>query len=379
MAATAGRVLTDLQLNRALLARQLLLKRVRWPLPRVLDAVGGLQAQYAPSMYVGLWSRVDGFKRSSLTAALENRSVIQGTLMRATIHLVSAADYGPFATAVRDVRRSWWLTARRGQVTEDDMVAAARQLAPRLAEGPMSRMDIEAAVGRELGAGIGFWLDLVRVPPSGTWERRRADSYALASWWLAAGASPAADPAVAAAPAVAAERASPAAEPAVVAEPAVAAERATEHLVRRYLGGFGPATANEVADWAGLPVGRILPILRRLDLRHFEAEDGKHLFDLPRAPLPAPGTLAPVRFLPVWEALLLVHARRKRVLADEHRPILFTSKNPHSVNTFLVDGTVAGTWRYDNGQVDVEPFAPLAWAAEREVAQEAERLAVFHQ
>jgi hypothetical protein len=358
MADGKRRVLTDRQLNRALLARQLLLKRVRMPLPRVLDAVGGLQAQYAPSMYIALWSRVDGFERPALTAALEDRRVIQGTLMRSTIHLVSAADFWPFATAIRDVRRSWWLALKRGRVTEDDMAAAAIQLRERLSEGPMPRKEIDVALGRELAAGIGFWLDMVRVPPSGTWERRRADSYALASWWLPVGAAAEEGPGGDELPA--------------------SVERATEHLVRRYLGGFGPATAGDVADWAGLPVGRVQPVLRRLDLRHFESEDGRQLFDLRRAPLPAPGTVAPVRFLPVWEALLLVHARRKQVLAEEHRPILFTSKNPHSVNTFLVDGTVAGTWRYDGGDVRVEPFAPLEPRAEREVVQEAERLAAFH-
>jgi hypothetical protein len=363
MATAKSRVLSDLQLNRALLARQLLLKRVRMPLPRALDSVAGLQAQYAPSMYIGLWSRVEGFERSALTTALESRRVVQGTLMRATIHLVSAADYWPFATAVREVRRSWWLASRRGQVTDREMVAAAAHLQKRLSQGPLRRKDIDAAVGRELAAGVGYWLDMVRIPPSGTWERRRADVYALASSWLPAGEAAGQG---AAAHHTAAHH--------TAAEPAAAAE----HLVRRYLGGFGPATAREVADWAGLPVGRVLPALQRLELRHFEAEDGQHLFDLPRAPLPDANTTAPVRFLPVWEALLLVHARRKRVVAEEHRPILFTSKNPHSVNTFLVDGKVAGTWRCDAGELAVEPFAPLQPAEEREVAQEAERLAAFH-
>jgi hypothetical protein len=352
MATAKHRVLTDLHLNRALLARQLLLRRVRLPLPRVLDLVAGLQAQYAPSMYLAFWSRIEGFERPELTAALEGRRVIQATLMRATIHLVSARDYWPLALAVGDARRSWWLASRRGVVTDDEMVAAAAELHERLSQGPMRRKEIDAAIGRELAAGVGFWLDLVRVPPSGTWEHRRADLFALASWWLPAGASS--------------------------GERTTGERAADEHLVRRYLGGFGPATAGEVANWAGLPIGRVLPTLQRLDLRQFESEDGQQLFDLPRAPLPGPHTAAPVRFLPVWEALLLVHARRKQVLAEEHRPLLFTSKNPHSLNTFLVDGKVAGTWRYHAGEVRPEPFAPLEPAAERDVAQEAERLSAFH-
>ncbi len=362
MAPAKRRVLTDLHLNRALLARQLLLQRVRLPLPRVLESVAGLQAQYAPSMYIALWSRVEGFERPALTAALEDRRVIQATLMRATIHLVSARDYWPLAMAVGDARRSWWLASRRGTVTDDEMVAAAAQLHAPLSQGPMRRKEIDAAIGRELASGVGFWLDLVRVPPSGTWEHRRADLYALASWWLPAGAPPG-------------DRST---DERSAGERRAGERSADEYLVRRYLGGFGPATAGEVAQWAGLPVGRVLPTLQRLDLRQFESPDGDQLFDLPRAPLPGPHTEAPVRFLPVWEALLLVHARRKQVLAEEYRPLLFTSKNPHSLNTFLVDGKVAGTWRYDAGEVRPEPFARLEPAAERDVAQEAERLAAFH-
>ena len=104
----AERVLTARELNRALLARQMLLERVKAPLPRVLERMGGLQAQYAPSMYIGLWSRVEGFEREALTRALERRSVVQGTLMRSTIHLVSKADYWPFTVAIRDARLQAW-------------------------------------------------------------------------------------------------------------------------------------------------------------------------------------------------------------------------------------------------------------------------------
>ncbi len=347
-------MLRERELNRAALARQLLLERVRIPLPRVLDAVAGLQAQYAPSMYVGLWSRVEGFTRAALTGALENRTVIQATLMRATIHLVSAADYWPFAQAIAGVQRTRWLATQRGQLTEQDMIVAARQLEGALATGPLRRAEIDALIGRSQAGGVGLWVELVRVPPSGTWERRRADLYGLASWWVPGG----------------------------MQEPTQGSgagnDRAVEHLVKRYLGGFGPATAPDVADWAGLPIGRVTPVLRRLTLRHFETVDGQQLFDLARAPLPNSATAAPVRFLPVWEAVLMVHARRSGVVPDEHRATLFTSKNPHSVNTFVVDGRVAGTWRYHAGAMEVNPFSPLDPADEREVAQEAERLAAFH-
>ena len=113
-------------------------------------------------------------------------------------------------------------------------------------------------------------------------------------------------------------------------------------------------------------------------MRRFRAEGGEELIDLPRAPLPDPETPAPVRFLPVWDATLLVHARRTGILPEEYRPLVFNTKTPHSVNTFLVDGGVAGTWRYERGCVQLEPFARLDRATLRELREEAERLAAFH-
>ena len=344
--AARARVLSTRDLNRALLARQLLLSRAALPLPRALERVGGLQAQYAPSMYIGLWSRVEGFRRDDLTAALERRQVVQGTLMRSTIHLVSAADYWPFAAAIREARRRWWSQVAGRAVDPAAIEAAAARLRERLAEGPLRRTEIDRLLGKPLSAGIGLWLDMVRVPPSGTWERRRADLYAAADDWLGpAEATP---------------------------------SHGVELLVRRYLGGFGPATAAEVANWAGLPVPEVAAAFERLRLRRFRSEEGEELVDLPGAPLPPAETPAPVRFLPTWDAILLVHARRKAVLAEEHRTVLFTSRNPHSEPTFMVDGRVAGTWRHEGGRVRAVAFEPLPRSVDAEVREEAGRLAALH-
>ncbi len=347
MAPTA-RTLTQRELNRALLARQLLLERVRLPLPRALERVGGLQAQYAPSMYIGLWSRVEGLQRDDLTRALERRTVVQGTLMRSTIHLVSGRDYWPFALAILPGRREGWLRSHRGAPSARQMAALARRLRARLADGPLRRAKIDQLLGKGSAVtnGVGLWLELVRAPPSGTWERRRADLYAAAEEWLG---------------------------PAEVTP-----QEATELLVRRYLGGFGPASRSEIADWAGLRPKEIAPALERLRLRRFCAEDGEELLDLPRAPLPDPETPAPARFLPVWDATLLAHARRTGILPERYRPAVFNTKTPHSVHTFLVDGEVAGTWKYEKGRVRLEPFGRLTAAARRELDVEAERLAAFH-
>jgi Winged helix DNA-binding domain len=344
----AERKLTQRELNRALLARQLLLERGHSTIPRVLERMGGLQAQYAPSMYVGLWSRLEGFERDHLTRALERKAVVQGTLMRSTIHLVSARDYWPFALAIRRTRREWWLQSHKGGPSAHEMADAAKRLRRRLRHGPLRRAEVDELVGEgAVGVGgVGMWLDLVRVPPSGTWERRRADLYGAAEDWLGA--------------------------------PEVTADAAREHLVRRYLGGFGPASRNDVADWAGIPLKEVASVLGRMRLRRFRDESGTELVDLPGAPLPDPDTPAPVRFLPVWDATLLAHARRTGILPEEHRAKVFNTKTPQSVQTFLVDGTVSGTWTYDTGRIRFEPFGRLDPSTRRLLKAEAEGLAALH-
>jgi hypothetical protein len=343
------RRLTPQHLNRALLARQMLLERQKLTIPKALERMGGLQAQYAPSMYIGLWSRLQGFDRDALTRALEKRQVIQATLLRATIHLVSKRDYWPWAIAVRDARRQMWTRAGgRHRPSPSAFAAAAKKLHPRLADGPMTQKEIVELLGdRILQSGVGMWLDLVRVPPSGTWERRRADLYGLAEDW-------------------------------------VGPERKLEHddavdlLIKRYLTGFGPAAPKDIADWAGLPGQAVKASLERTKLRRFTGPAGEELVDLPRTPLPDPDTPAPVRFLPVWDATLLVHARSTGILPEQYRSRIFNVKTPHSVNTFLVDGRVAGTWRHEKGRIVRDSFGKLDKTTRRELDDEAERLADFH-
>jgi Winged helix DNA-binding domain len=345
------RTLSQRELNRALLARQMLLERERISIPKALERMGTLQAQYAPSMYIGLWTRLDGFEREDLTRALENRRVAQGTLMRATIHLVSASDYWPIAVGIRKGRRELWLKASNRQregMTAKRMAAAATRLGKRIAAGPMRRSEIHELLGENsiVTNGVNMWLDLVRIPPSGTWERRRADLYAAAEDWLGPSKATAAE--------------------------------GLELLVRRYLGAFGPAPVADIVNWMGVPPGHVVPALERLKLRRFADDAGEELIDLPRAPLPDPDTPAPVRFLPTWDASLLVHARRTGILAEEHRSKVFSAKTPQSVGTFLVDGGVAGTWTYEKGKVKTTPFGRLDAATRRQLREETERLAELH-
>lgn len=309
--------------------------------------MGGLQAQYAPSSYVGLWSRRAGMERSQLDRALEDGSVIQATLMRITIHLVSRADYWPFAVGVRRARRQMWLRLARGQRTDEEMAALADRTKDVLAGGPAKRADLlkELGLDNSTWVGVGLWVDLVRVPPSGTWGHRRADLYGLAADWVGA--------------------------------EDVTEEEGIDHLIRRYLSGFGPAAMGDLVGWSGIPVSMLAPRLDALDTVRLCDSAGRELLDLPGAPLPDPQTPAPVRFLPTWDASLLVHCRRAGILPEEYRPRVFHTKIPQSVPTFLVDGRVAGTWRNDKGQIALDPFAPLDPAVRREVEKEAERLESF--
>jgi hypothetical protein len=334
-----------------MLARQFLLARSTKPLITTLEGIGGLQTQYSPSGYIGLWSRMRNFRRDALTDALVQRRVIQGTLLRGTIHMVSAADYWLFLAAVKRGLQEWWRRLTRKQFGEMDVHAAAAAFREYLEAAPKRSRDLrELLAGRGYPAlawsGIRLWVDMVRVPPSGTWDQRRADLYGLADGWI---------------------------PPATPTE-----DEGLAHVVRRYLGGFGPASVREIAGWAGIDHTKLLPVIERLPLRRFRDEKGRELLDLPRAPLPDAATPAPVRFLPTWDATLLIHARRTQILPEEYRPLVFNTRTPHSVPTFLVDGAVAGKWRYERGRVAVTPFEPLPRAARQEVDDEAKRLADFH-
>jgi hypothetical protein len=346
------RVLSTRELNRAVLARKLLLERSALPPDRALERVAGLQTQYAPAGYVGLWSRLVGLRRDALTEALLAGRIVQAWMMRCTIHMVSAPDYAPLTEAVRAARREWWVRAAKPNAAID-MPAVAAAVRGYLAEGPLKQAEIQARMradgfAKEAWPGVQLWLDLVRVPPAGTWGTPRAHVYGLA------------------------EHAVP------LPDPPPTEEAARELLVGRYLAAFGPASARDIASFCGWNVTATRAVLARLELRRFRDEAGGELVDVPGAPLPAADTPAPVRFLGQWDAVLLVHARRGQILPERYRPRVFATSIPQSVPTFLVDGQVAGTWRYVDGEVGCEPFHELDGAIRAELDAEAARLAAFH-
>ena len=334
--------------NRTLLARQLLLERAELPVARTTERIGGVQSQYAPSTYISLWSRLQGFALDGLTSALERRTVVQGTLMRGTIHVVSRRDYPAMAAGVSRARRTWLLRSRRDVADDRTMRSTARRLRELLADGPLPRRELTRRLGVDptIWNAVGLWVDLVRVPPSGTWDRRSADLYGLADAWIDV--------------------------------PEVDEADGIELLVRSYLGGFGPSSVKEISGWSGVPGAHLEAVFGRMRLRRFRSEDGQTLLDVPRAPLLDADAPAPVRFLPTWDATLLINERATQILPERFRPLVFNTRTPHSVPTFLVDGQVAGTWRFADDHIMFEPFERLPKATRRALDDEAECLRTFH-
>jgi hypothetical protein len=347
-----GPTLSARQINRTVLARQLLLTRADLDIPDTLRRVGGLQTQYAPSGYIGLWTRLRDFERASLTRALEDRSVVQATLMRCTIHMVAADDFWPMCAGIRMSRREWWLRTAKSrklpEISHDTLASAVRQA---FTDGVLTRTEVVAVVERAGYApafkeGVDFWLDMVRVPPWGTWERRRADRYGLAEEWLA--------------------------------RVEVDEAEGLRLLLTRYLQAFGPAALVDAARWAGVPRARLEPIASTMELVTYQDENGASLVDLAGLELADESTPAPVRFLPTWDATLLVHCRRSGILPEEFRQAVFHVKIPQSVGTVLVDGAVAATWAWRGHQVAVDELAKLTARQRREVAAEAQQLTDFY-
>ena len=331
--------MTTRELNRALLARQLLLERVRLPVPRAVERLCALQAQYPPSPFVALWSRLDAFEASGLTRALEERKVFWGTLLRGTLHIVSARDYPAFAAA-------WFPHARRDAERRGD-VAKARDALP---DGRRPTNELRAVIGRALGTEermpIGMTLralPLVRTPGAGKWAQARGLPAELWRGKLPAQAD------------------------------------ATEKLVRSALAAFGPMTRKDLAHFTYLPIRAHDAALERV--RRIERDDGPALFDLPRAPRPPEKTDAPIRFLHAFDSAILAHDDRTRIVPAEYHERVFREANIRTLATFLVDGFVAGSWaleeRKKKATLVLEPFAPLPAKTRRELVAEGERLVRF--
>jgi hypothetical protein len=354
-------VLALRELNRAMLARQLLLERARVAIVPAIERLAALQAQWAPSPYIALWSRLVAFRRPKLWSAIERHEVIRARLMRGTLHLVSARDFYAYAVATQDLQRGAWNRLQVGRGVDPKKVAA---LAIAFAREPRPKEDVLAHVRERIGGSLGgpfSWLiwrfvsahaDLVTAPPGGHWEYGGTDApYVAARHWIARGERP-------------------------------SEEEALETLVRRCLAAFGPATVADVAKFAGQVPPRIRPTLERLapKLLTFRDEEGRLLYDLPRAPRPDGEVEAPVRFLPRYDELLISYQHRDRVIAPAHRRAVNT-KNAIVEAVFMVDGFAAGTWSLVRAKKDavlrISAFARLPLRDRVAVETEGESLLEF--
>jgi hypothetical protein len=341
--AKGERVLTLRELNRALLERQLLLAREKLSVPRAIERLCALQAQYAPSPYIALWSRLTGFRKEQLTRALEDRKAVKSSLFRLTLHITSARDYPYYAAA--------WLPAARERtphVTVEQMTELSRKV-HEVAQKKITHEQLEALAAEQMG---GRWrtrtlAPLLHVPPAGTWGFHGRPELLVLKAWLDVDLP--------------------------------GREAGAKHLVQRYLASFGPATQQDLIRFAGLRVGDLRPGLDRLELRRFRDERGRELLDLPRGPLPDGDTPAPVRFLPKWDSSLLAYAppERTRILPEKFRSTVIR-KNGDVLPTVLVDGFVSATWNIDRKRgLEVEALRRLTKSELVQIDDEGERLVEF--
>jgi hypothetical protein len=337
------RVLTLRELNRATLARQLLLERKRLSPAAVIERLVGMQAQWPSAPYVGMWTRTTSFRRAALERELAKGTIVKATVMRQTLHLVTLRDYALVRAAMSETNFPWQ-SALAGR-----LAPAVRKLAAR---GPVASSDAIAYLERN--------HRLTGISARRAWRAARSRAHLVhhhetALW-----------------------RARPEGRFVALEEPeAHDPTAARAEMLRRYLVAFGPAARRDIVAWSMMHVPEIGRALERLEpLRRFRDENGRELLDVPRGPLPSPETPAPVRFLPKWDNVLLAFADRTRVLPEAYRKRVI-GMNGDVAQTFLVDGFVAGMWRFERGRVKLEPFGRLSREQQRELRDEAARLEAF--
>jgi hypothetical protein len=346
------RVLTKRALNRALLERQLLLRRRRVPVLEAVERLVALQSQVPRDPYVALWSRVEPFRAETLSNALEERRAVRMTLLRGTLHLVTARD----AIALRALvqpgieRVIYGSSPLRNAVDSVDMDELLSALGGWLEERPRKRAELVKEIAARwpdadadaLGYAM-YALPTVQVTPRGLWRRSGGPAFTTVQAWLGAPPDPASD---------------------------------VETLVLRYLAAFGPATAADAQYWSGVP--GLTGVFERLRprLRTVRDEEGRELLDVPRAPLPDPGLPAPVRFLPEYDNVVIGHKDRSRIVPEG-----IPRWSEVGWGSILVDGMGAARWRLFQTKADarlrIEPFRRLTREEQADTKEEAGRLATF--
>lgn len=325
-------------LNRALLARQLLLERRAQTAAQTIEHLVAMPAQEPPSPHIGLWTRLTDFDPGELDDLLTSRRAVRGWLMRSTLHLAIASDYLALRPLFAPVSERGLMSGFRRELDGTDLDAVTARARALVEAEPMGAAAVGRALAPEfpdvdprvLGYAAGFLLPMVQLPPRGIWRDRRRPLLTTAERWLGA---------------------------------PLAADATPDALLLRYLAAFGPATPADFRAWSGLTGAAEVVERARPALRTFRDERGRELFDVPDGPLPDPATPAPVRYLPVFDNAILAHDDRSRILADGYPPRI--ADHP----TVLHDGFAVGTWRVDDGRLEVTLFAdadPSALEAEGE-------------
>jgi CheY-like chemotaxis protein len=327
----------------------MLLERADLDAVTAIERLAGMQAQYSPSPYIGLWSRIRDFTRDELETALADQLVYKATLMRGTLHLVSARQFDLFRIASRFPRHVWSEGPRQLVERGIDVEALREEILVALDSKPLKKPELQQAFRHRIPADLPDWVSFSVIISVGAainhHEDARFGRFAGSRYRRA---------------------------PLPVADP----EKAMRAVVTSYLAAFGPATRADLAGWLGRSVSTFASALDALELVEFQDEDGRKLVDLPDAPRPDRSVAAPVRFLPKWDNLLLAYDRRERVLPEALRKTVIR-KNGDVLPTFLVDGMVAGAWDAPlrgRAVMKLEPFTALSAKHRREVEREAENL-----
>ena len=339
-------------LNRALLHRQALLQPSSESALAMVERLGGLQGQAPNPPYLGLWTRLTAFRPEDLTELMQTRQVVRATMMRGTLHLVSARDYLAWRATLQPILRRLFLQSDQGRAVHDmdldALSAAGRALLARMplsatALGPLLRErwpDRDAAAMARWVRGV---EPLIHVPPAGVWDSHQAAAFAPAADWLGQSLS---------------------------------TDDAAEAMVLRYLAAFGPASVKDIAAWSGLQGVRAIVARLRPRLRAYRDACGNELFDPADIDLPDVGQPAPPRLLADFDNVLLAHADRSRIFEERYKSSIFT-RNGIVRATILIDGFVRGTWSMERGKdtatIAIVPFARLSKADRAVLGDEAAR------
>ena len=347
-------VLSRRALNRATLARQLLLERASVSALEAIARLAGLQAQVPRPPHLGLWTRLESYAPEDLNGLLARREVVRTPAKRATLHVLKTEDFYAWRPALQPLLTASMQGVLRERAATLDVPALAAAAKAFFDAEPRTFTALRAHLTalfpegdeRAMGYAVRTHLPLVMVPNGSIWGYPADAAFAAAETWLGRPADGLAD---------------------------------ATTLVRRYLAAFGPATVTDAQTWSGLKLKAVFEALRP-ELVTFRDEKKRELFDLPDAPRPPESTPAPVRFVPEYDNLVLAHADRTRLIPEQYRSRIVT-KNLKVNATFLVDGMVAGLWKLQRkgkaATLTIEPFEALAEEAVAALQQEGDRLIRF--